>query len=111
MRGKKKFTFFLIGRGNVLSSNINSICTGFLSILLKIDGERSSDGSFWNEVVRPSLISKKFQHGSIICSDTWKAFTVSLREGTSTVSLITAKNSTAMEKEIKSMVWRDSGDI
>jgi hypothetical protein len=35
---------------------------------------------------------------------------VSLREDTSTVLLITAKNSTAMEKEIISMVWRDSGD-
>jgi hypothetical protein len=36
---------------------------------------------------------------------------VSLREDTSTVSLITGKNSIAMEKEIISMVWRDSGDI
>jgi len=34
----------------------------------------------------------------------------SLYEGMSIVSLITAKNSTAMEKEIISMVWKDSGD-
>jgi hypothetical protein len=34
----------------------------------------------------------------------------SLRGDTSTVSLITAKNSTAMEKKIISMVWRDAGD-
>lgn len=75
------------------------------------------NGMVWAEVVDDGgadtlqpLISKKVTAGSIICSDAWKHTPASLREDTSTVSLITAKNSTAIEKEIISMVWRDSGD-
>jgi transposase-like protein len=55
------------------------------------------------------LISQKVSTGSIIFSDTWKDYTGMLHEDTSIVSLIMAKNSTSMEKEIISMVWRDSG--
>jgi len=52
--GRKKFTYFLMGKGNVLSANTNSHHTVFLSILRETNGKISSDGSFWNRAVRTS---------------------------------------------------------
>ena len=76
------------------------------------------NGTVWAEVVDDvgadtlqPLISKKVTAGSIIVQIPGKHTPVSLREVTFTVSSITVKNSTAMEKEIISMVWRDSGDF
>jgi hypothetical protein len=54
---------------------------------------------------------KKFQPVLLSVQIPGKHIPVSLREVTFTVSSITVKNSTVMEKEIISMVWRDSGDI
>jgi len=44
----KKFTFFLIRRGNIPGANMNLLRISFLSILREIIGERSSDGFSWN---------------------------------------------------------------
>jgi hypothetical protein len=52
--GQKRFTYFLMGRENVLNVNTNSHHIVYLSILREINGERSSDGSFWNRAVRTS---------------------------------------------------------
>jgi hypothetical protein len=54
---------------------------------------------------------KKFQPVLLSVLILGKHTPVSLREVTFTVSSITVKNSTMMEKEIISMVGRDSGDI
>jgi hypothetical protein len=57
------------------------------------------------------LSQKKFQLVLLSVQIPGKHTPVSLRGDMSTVLLITAKNSIAMEKEIISMVWRDSGDF
>ena len=62
------------------------------------------------ETLHP-LISRKFSAGSIAVQIPAKHTIALLRENMSNVWIITAKNSTAMEKEIISMVWKDSGDI
>jgi hypothetical protein len=73
-------------------------------------------GTVWAEAVEDvgadfNLSSqKKLQPVLLSIQIPGKHTTVSPREDASTFSLITAKNSTAMEKKIISMVWRDSGD-
>jgi hypothetical protein len=53
---------------------------------------------------------KKYQQVLSFVQIPGKHTPASLHEDTSTVLSITVKNSTAMEKKIISMVWRDSGD-
>lgn len=74
------------------------------------------NGTVWAEIVDDvgaetlqPLISRKVSTVFIVCSDTWKLIPGSLHEDMYTVSSIMAKNSTAMEKVIISMVWKDSG--
>jgi hypothetical protein len=47
MRGKK-YTCFLMGRGNVPGANMNSHRTGFPYILQKISGKKLSLGFSWS---------------------------------------------------------------
>jgi len=65
MKVRKKFACFLMGRENVLGVNTNSHHIVYFSIIRETNGERSSDGSFWNRAVRtfhqgPVLNGKEF---------------------------------------------------
>ena len=82
---------------------------------IAVPGILCRNNSAWAEVVDDvgvetlqPLIARKVSTCSIVCPDTPNAYTGIASGDTFIVLSITVKNSTAMEKEIMSMAWKDS---